>query len=113
MLARQQCAFIQFTTRTAAELAAEKAFNKLILCGRRLTIKWGRSQAKSSVPTTKEGEGKKLEPVPGLPGALPPPPDELTNNYFNLAPTAQNLPPPPIPHPAMMPHPPPMGKFSS
>ncbi|XP_067139758.1 pre-mRNA-splicing factor RBM22 [Centruroides vittatus] len=109
MLARQQCAFIQFTTRTAAELAAEKAFNKLILCGRRLTIKWGRSQAKSSVPTTKEGEGKKLEPVPGLPGALPPPPDELTNNYFNLAPTAQNLPPPPIPHPAMMPHPPPMG----
>ena len=39
---RQQCAFIQFATRQAAELAAEKSFNKLIINGRRLTVKWGR-----------------------------------------------------------------------
>lgn len=39
---RQQCAFIQFATRQAAEMAAEKSFNKLILNGRRLTVKWGR-----------------------------------------------------------------------
>lgn len=39
---RQQCAFIQFATRQAAEMAAEKSFNKLIINGRRLTVKWGR-----------------------------------------------------------------------
>lgn len=39
---RQQCAFIQFATRGAAEAAAEKSFNKLIIHGRRLNVKWGR-----------------------------------------------------------------------
>lgn len=39
---RQQCAFIQFATRQSAETAAEKSFNKLIINGRRLTVKWGR-----------------------------------------------------------------------
>ena len=39
---RQQCAFIQFATRQAAEVAAEKSFNKLIVNGRRLNVKWGR-----------------------------------------------------------------------
>eukprot|EP00064_Thunnus_orientalis_P015430 superscaffoldBa00002859_g15482 len=38
---RQQCAFIQFATRQSAEMAAEKSFNKLIINGRRLTVKWG------------------------------------------------------------------------
>lgn len=48
-------------------MAAEKSFNKLILSGRRLTIKWGRSQAKISSGGSKEMEHKNLEPVPGLP----------------------------------------------
>lgn len=39
---RQQCAFIQFATRQSAEVAAEKSFNKLIVNGRRLNVKWGR-----------------------------------------------------------------------
>lgn len=39
---RQQCAFIQFATRPSAETAAEKSFNKLIINGRRLNVKWGR-----------------------------------------------------------------------
>ncbi|XP_035211348.1 pre-mRNA-splicing factor RBM22-like [Stegodyphus dumicola] len=114
LLSKQQCAFIQFTTRNAAELAAEKAFNKLILCGRRLTIKWGRSQAKISTGGTKEAEPKNLEPVPGLPDALPAPPEELANNYFNLPPTPSMLssapPLPPYPPPmAMLRGPPPIG----
>ncbi|GFU55179.1 pre-mRNA-splicing factor RBM22 [Trichonephila clavipes] len=67
LLNKQQCAFIQFTTRQSAEIAAEKSFNKLILSGRRLTIKWGRSQAKVSSGGSKETEQKNLEPVPGLP----------------------------------------------
>ncbi|XP_015915159.1 pre-mRNA-splicing factor RBM22 [Parasteatoda tepidariorum] len=111
LLTKQQCAFIQFTTRQAAELAAEKAFNKLILSGRRLTIKWGRSQAKISTNTSKDTEMKNLEPVPGLPEALPAPPEELANNYFNLPATPSILPPaPPLPPPgnAMPPYPPPL-----
>ena len=69
MVSRQQCAFVQFTTRAAAEAATEASFNKLILEGRRLNIKWGRSQAANQ--SREKGEGghdKHLEPVPGLPG---------------------------------------------
>ncbi|CAL8263952.1 unnamed protein product [Lota lota] len=103
---RQQCAFIQFATRQAAESAAEKSFNKLILNGRRLTVKWGRSQAARGKESIKEGVsemGTRLDPVPGLPGALPPPPaldEEAPANYFNLDPGTSSvmniaLPPPP------------------
>ncbi|XP_074068733.1 pre-mRNA-splicing factor RBM22 isoform X3 [Macrotis lagotis] len=104
---RQQCAFIQFATRQAAEMAAEKSFNKLIVNGRRLNVKWGRSQAARGKEKEKEGttdSGIKLEPVPGLPGALPPPPaaeEEASANYFNLPPSGPPavvniaLPPPP------------------
>ncbi|XP_063443944.1 pre-mRNA-splicing factor RBM22-like [Mytilus trossulus] len=93
IVTKQQCAFVQFTTRAAAETAAEKSFNKLILGGRRLTIKWGKSQAQQGAPVKKDGEEDEaeLEPVPGLPGALPLPPEEIVhnNNFFNL-----NGPPP-------------------
>ncbi|XP_033751822.1 pre-mRNA-splicing factor RBM22-like [Pecten maximus] len=102
---KQQCAFVQFTTRQAAENATEKSFNKLIMGGRRLNIKWGKSQAQLGV-TKKDGEDseKALEPVPGLPGALPPPPEEIANNFFNL-PNAPNhhLPMPPGPPRGMPP----------
>ncbi|TRY98383.1 hypothetical protein DNTS_021804, partial [Danionella cerebrum] len=94
---RQQCAFIQFATRQAAEAAAEKSFNKLIINGRRLNVKWGRSQAS-------RGKGE-ME-------ALPPPPisdDDVSTNYFNLAPTSSpavmNLTIPPPPGVAMPPPP--------
>lgn len=40
LVPRQQCAFIQYTKRSAAELAAEKSFNKLVLQGKKSTIKW-------------------------------------------------------------------------
>ncbi|KAL5017840.1 hypothetical protein ScPMuIL_003562 [Solemya velum] len=88
VVSKQQCAFVQFTNRSSADHAAESSFNKLIINGRRLNIKWGRSQAQQGIPK-KDGEGEDLllEPVPGLPGALPPPPEELANvenNFFNL-----------------------------
>lgn len=92
LVAKQQCAFVQYTTRTAAEAAAEKTFNKLILSGRRLTIKWGRSQGRTGPSLNHTAEN--YEPVPGLPGALP----ELSNNFFNLEPghiPLPNMPPPP------------------
>ncbi|KAK1904889.1 Pre-mRNA-splicing factor RBM22 [Dissostichus eleginoides] len=98
---RQQCAFIQFATRQSAEMAAEKSFNKLIINGRRLTVKWG-SKREEGVGVSEMGT--RLDPVPGLPGALPPPPaldEEAPANYFNLDPSSSPavmniaLPPPP------------------
>ncbi|CAG5115684.1 unnamed protein product [Candidula unifasciata] len=85
-VSKQQCAFVQFTTRACAEAAAEKSFNKLILNGRRLNVKWGRSQGQLAAAGKTEDVRPvaALEPVPGLPQALPMPPEELTNNYFNL-----------------------------
>ncbi|KAJ8254657.1 hypothetical protein GJAV_G00195570 [Gymnothorax javanicus] len=131
---RQQCAFIQFATRQAAEMAAEKSFNKLIINGRRLSVKWGRSQAARAKERDRDDvteTGMKLEPVPGLPAALcasvtgvlapptalPPPPapeeDEAPMNYFNLAPgpspTVLNMGPPPLPPGVSNPPPPGFG----
>ena len=85
VVAKQQCAFVQFTTRSSAEAAAEKSFNKLIVGGRRLTIKWGRSQGQQ-LALKKEGEedDKDLEPVPGLPGGkLQEQPEERQNKVYN------------------------------
>jgi len=67
---RQQCAFVQYTTRAAAEAAAEKSFNKLIINGQRLNIKWGKSQGLQQIPVDQKDnlDGRSLEPVPGLPG---------------------------------------------
>lgn len=46
LVPRAQCAFVQYTTRSAAEHVAEKTFNRLVIGGKRLTIKWGKSQGK-------------------------------------------------------------------
>uniref|UniRef100_A0A8C9CH03 Pre-mRNA-splicing factor RBM22 n=1 Tax=Phocoena sinus TaxID=42100 RepID=A0A8C9CH03_PHOSS len=59
---RQQCAFIQFATRQAAEVAAEKSFNKLIVNGRRLNVKWGSSSSSSC--RRRRGLSQLLQPTP-------------------------------------------------
>ncbi len=87
MVPKQGCAFVQFTRRSAAEAAADKAFNNLTIRGKRLVIRWGKSQGKQA--TAGDGAaaaaGGALPPVPGLPaGALPAPPEELRSNFFNL-----------------------------
>lgn len=94
-------------------MAAEKTFNKLILGGRRLTIKWGRSQGRQG-PTIGHQLIDPLEPVPGLPGALPVPSGELAHNFFNLEPGHIPLPNVPPPPPLMVPPmfgPPPLPQF--
>ena len=47
-----------------------------------MSIRWGKSQGKQETITA--GPVLALPQVPGLPGALPAPPKELTNNFFNL-----------------------------
>jgi len=93
MIPRRQYAFIQYRQRCAAEAAAENTFNKLILNGRRLTIKWGRSRDGETAETTREI----LAPVPGLPGALPPPPYSMGSNFFNFQTSPGMMPPIMIP----------------
>lgn len=125
LVPRQMCAFIQYVNRIPAELAAEKTFNKLILGGRRLNIKWGKSQGRQGTSAMGAEVAENYEPVPGLPGALPPPPIDLrAGDYFNLqaagganlggaavsaaaAVAAMEIPAAP-PHPPLMPPPPPM-----
>merc|ERR1712020_737547 len=46
MVPKQACLFVQFTRRSSAEVAAQTSFNKLIIKGRKLTIRWGKSQGK-------------------------------------------------------------------
>ncbi|KAF2359774.1 RNA recognition motif domain [Trinorchestia longiramus] len=97
---KQQFAFVMFTSRAAAELAAERSYNKLILQGRRLNIKWGKAQARQGTASVEGPEYREaLQPVPGLP-SLPPPPETLANNFFNLGPTDLNIPLPPGTGPA-------------
>jgi len=87
MAAKQACAFVQFTRRAAAELAAEKSFNKVVIKGRKLTIRWGKSQGKQTPEIGTGANATAVQPsVPGLPGALPAPPQELKNNFFNIDP---------------------------
>lgn len=93
VVSRQQCCFVQYTKRSCAELAAEKTFNKLVLGGRRLTIKWAHSQAKQSAITVpKTNRQYSFDPVPGLPGNLPLPPNP--NDYFNLQASEMTVMPP-------------------
>lgn len=89
MVARQQCAFVQYTKRVSAELAAEKTFNKLVLGGQKLTIKWAHSQAKQNTvaKTNRNFESGGL-PTSQLP--MPPPPTD----YFNLSPSDVTVMPP-------------------
>ncbi|CAH8657916.1 unnamed protein product [Heterobilharzia americana] len=101
------CAFIQFATRGAAERAAEKTYDRLILGGHRLTVNWGKSPAAlaaaGSHSSTETGDIS-LPPVPGLP--LPPvlPPTSLltkamavglSGNFFMAPPPPPPPPPPP------------------
>ncbi|XP_075262036.1 pre-mRNA-splicing factor RBM22-like [Convolutriloba macropyga] len=66
---KQQCAFLQFTTRFAAEQAAEALFGKLIIKGQRVNVRWGKPQGAASSKETIMGlhSVPNYEPVPGLP----------------------------------------------
>ena len=73
VVANKCCAFIQFTSRQSAEMAAERTFEQLTLKGLKIRVRWG--QPKSQSQTTKELINRSpLDPVPNL-ADLPPPPD--------------------------------------
>jgi len=69
MATAKGCAFISYTTRIAAEFAAERSFNKVIVKGKRLKVSWGKSQEERNAGKEKDERNiKQYAPVPGLPG---------------------------------------------
>lgn len=110
-VAHQNCAFIQYTTRAAAEIAAESTYGRLMLGGQKLNVRWGHAQARKDKETTSLAAMKetKMKPMPGLPAPLPPLPTELQNNFFNIAPQTVSVVAatpyipvlPTLPHPGM------------
>ncbi|KAH9415713.1 pre-mRNA-splicing factor RBM22 [Dermatophagoides pteronyssinus] len=83
---KSNCAFVQFTTRQAAEEAVKKAFQRLSIKGTKLTIRWGKSQGKRKTDEDEDERNKpgpsskqhKVASVPGLPAGTP--------DYFGLVP---------------------------
>uniref|UniRef100_A0A183C0R8 Pre-mRNA-splicing factor RBM22 n=1 Tax=Globodera pallida TaxID=36090 RepID=A0A183C0R8_GLOPA len=64
------CAFIQFTTRQATEVAAERTFEQLVLKGLKVRVRWG--QPRSQTQATKELTAHApLEPVPNIAELFP------------------------------------------
>merc|ERR1719427_38111 len=67
----KNCGFVCYTTRAAAEYAAERSYNKAIIKGKRVKILWGKSQEELSAGKGDKDKEAKYENVPGLPGPLP------------------------------------------
>ncbi|RRT80853.1 hypothetical protein B296_00023097 [Ensete ventricosum] len=65
MVVQRACAFVTYTTRDAAEKAAEELANKLVVKGLRLKLMWGRPQA--SKP---EGEAQAQDDDAGRQGVV-------------------------------------------
>ncbi|KAJ6223440.1 hypothetical protein RDWZM_001985 [Blomia tropicalis] len=68
---KSNCAFVQFTTRTAAESAINQSFQKLVINGTRLAIRWGKSQGKRKEDEEEQerlGSSTKLQKVAAIPG---------------------------------------------
>eukprot|EP01113_Clastostelium_recurvatum_P032581 TRINITY_DN4203_c0_g1_i2.p1 TRINITY_DN4203_c0_g1~~TRINITY_DN4203_c0_g1_i2.p1 ORF type:complete len:390 (+),score=90.02 TRINITY_DN4203_c0_g1_i2:128-1171(+) len=56
----KSCAFVQFTTREAAELCAQKMFHKLVVKGANLKIAWAKPQVhQESTPGTSGSDARK------------------------------------------------------
>merc|ERR1712013_384632 len=69
--ASKNCASVCYTTRAAAEHAAERSFNKAIIKGKRVKILWGKSQEELSAGKRDKNKEDSYRSVPGLPGPLP------------------------------------------
>ncbi|VDL19006.1 unnamed protein product [Hymenolepis diminuta] len=117
---KQHCAFLQFTTREAAEKAADRSYDRLILKGHRLTVNWGKSPAalaaaNAGISIKATATNELLPPVPGLPLPPAPPPSSImsmagpSTSFFPAMPPPAAMagpggsffaPPPPPPLPA-------------
>jgi pre-mRNA-splicing factor RBM22/SLT11 len=105
MLTDRKCAFVEFTTRQAAEAAAEKLHRALVVKGLKLDLDWAKpSVAKAPVDPA---QGGVLLPPPGIKGNAPVPQlpiamqqrlaASVSNNNYVPTPPPGAPPPPPAP----------------
>eukprot|EP00026_Physarum_polycephalum_P009049 Phypoly_transcript_09160.p1 GENE.Phypoly_transcript_09160~~Phypoly_transcript_09160.p1 ORF type:complete len:380 (+),score=68.30 Phypoly_transcript_09160:130-1140(+) len=102
----QNCAFVTYTTRAAAEAAAEKLYNRLFVNGNFLRLSWGK-------PPSMQSYGQEGAPAPDNYFSLPPPvsatpyvpttPQPL-NFFFPNPPPLASAPPPKPFYPSMDPN---------
>jgi pre-mRNA-splicing factor RBM22/SLT11 len=76
---KSKCAFINYVTKEAADLAFEKSYNSLSIRGHNLRIQWGKSKAQGPKATTAAAtavdsmsnaavDPDHLPPIPAPPG---------------------------------------------
>lgn len=70
MVLQRACAFVTYTTREAAEKAAEELSNKLVIKGLRLKLMWGKPQAPKS-ETENQGDDAARQGMVAHGGMLP------------------------------------------
>lgn len=61
---KQNCAFITYASRSDCESAIEKSFQKLLIQGQKLAVRWGKPISKRSAPDDEDRPVK----LPVLPG---------------------------------------------
>lgn len=99
MVPAKCCAFIQFTTRISAEMAADRTFEQLVLKGQKVKVRWG--QPRTQQAQTKELiNNTPLEAVPNLINPCPTP-KELEGSATKR-PRLCELPLPPEPPPKLV-----------
>lgn len=95
MVLQRACAFVTYTTREAAERAAEELANKLVIKGLRLKLMWGRPQAPKPEGETQDDDAARQGVVAHggmLPRAVI---SQQQNNQQPLPPGTENHPQPP------------------
>ncbi|KAK1271937.1 Zinc finger CCCH domain-containing protein 40 [Acorus gramineus] len=98
MVLQRACAFVTYTTREAAEKAAEELSNKLVIKGLRLKLMWGRPQAPKSESDGQDDEATRQQGIMAVAGMLPrsvisqpqpphpPGMEQQPMQYFNIPP---------------------------
>lgn len=96
MVLQRACAFVTYTTREAAEKAAEELSNKLVIKGLRLKLMWGRPQQPK--PEIDGAEQAKQQAAVAHSGMLPRAVISQQQSQLHPPGTSQDQIPPPIPY---------------
>jgi len=110
LVPHQNCAFVSYTTRSAAEAAAEKLYNRLNINGTVLRISWGKPPSMQSYGA--EGRSSATQsndffslPAPSSSSATIPTTPQPLNFFFPTPPTPVSSAPQPKPfYPSMDPN---------
>ncbi|XVE59365.1 hypothetical protein DITRI_Ditri05aG0040800 [Diplodiscus trichospermus] len=91
MVLDKACAFVAYTTREAAEKAAEELSNRLVIKGLRLKLMWGKPQVPK--PESETSEGARQQAAVAHSGMLPRAVISQQQNQFQPSGNQDQLPP--------------------